>query len=80
MREIGPLHILLSLSDECEKTLSDPKRSASSSDVLKEVQFTAHSIIALALDNIDLLKKPDQVTSSYITYLARTIKDPSQTH
>ncbi|CAF1592718.1 unnamed protein product, partial [Didymodactylos carnosus] len=46
----------------------------------RKILFAARTLIALTMNNIDLLHNPRDMTLSYITYFDKATKDPSQKH
>jgi hypothetical protein len=53
---------------------------ARNDDAHKTIYFAAQSLVALTMEDIDKLDKVEEITSSYVSYLAKAVRDESQAH
>ncbi|CAF4490119.1 unnamed protein product, partial [Rotaria sp. Silwood2] len=79
IKEIVPKSILLFLCDNEEKKISS-NGTRQKINIPKNIQFPARSLVALSTEDIDDLDQPDEVTNLLVIYLAKAVKNDSQTY
>ncbi|CAF4648071.1 unnamed protein product, partial [Rotaria sp. Silwood2] len=79
IKEIMPKSILLFLCDNEEKQITS-NGTRQKINIPKNIQFPARSLVALSTEDIDDLDQPDEVTNLLVTYLAKAVKNDSQTY